>query len=89
MTEQLRDEVARAIGETYDGFADPDATPNNWARATEAADAAIAIVLERCAQVAENRMPVIQCMSVEPVIVACTDITAEIRALQEQNKESR
>lgn len=40
MSEML-DRVARAIGESYDGYADPVETPNNWARAVGAARAAI------------------------------------------------
>lgn len=32
--------MARAIGESYDGHTDPTITPNNWARAVEAATAA-------------------------------------------------
>jgi hypothetical protein len=40
--DEKREKVARAIGEVYDGSADPVEFPNNWARAIEAADAAIA-----------------------------------------------
>lgn len=42
--DDLREVIARAVGETYDGCADPVDTPNNWARATSAADAALAAI---------------------------------------------
>jgi hypothetical protein len=38
---EMTNRVARAIGACYDGYADPVETPHNWARATEAARAAI------------------------------------------------
>jgi hypothetical protein len=38
---EMIDRVARAIGEVYDGLADPELTPNNWARAALAARAAV------------------------------------------------
>jgi hypothetical protein len=40
------DRVARAIGEAYDGLADPELTPDNWARAVEAARSAIEAMRE-------------------------------------------
>jgi hypothetical protein len=40
------EQVARAIAEIYDGYADPVETPNNWARAISAARAAIESMLE-------------------------------------------
>jgi hypothetical protein len=36
---------------------------------------------EACARVAEDRMPAIQCMSVEPVVSACQDIATAIRSI--------
>lgn len=38
---EMIERVARVIGASYDGEADPVLTPNNWARAVEAARAAI------------------------------------------------
>lgn len=34
---------------------------------------------ERCAKVAEEHMPIVQCMSVEPVVIACMHIATAIR----------
>lgn len=36
--ESMRFTLARAIGDAYDGYADPVDTPNNWARALTAVD---------------------------------------------------
>lgn len=41
---EIREVIARAVGEVYDGCADPIDTPNNWARATSATDAALAAI---------------------------------------------
>lgn len=34
---------------------------------------------ERCAAIAEDRAPVVQCMSVAEIVEACTDIASKIR----------
>lgn len=47
------------------------------------AEAIIAVIVERCAEVADERKPAIQCMSVGPVVTACEDIATAIRAMKE------
>jgi hypothetical protein len=42
MTHPIREAVAKAVGEVYDGYADPVDTPHNWRRAIVATDDAIA-----------------------------------------------
>ena len=37
------------------------------------------------AEIAEERMPVVQCMSVEPVVSACLDIASTLRAKAEES----
>jgi len=49
----------------------------SFARHRQAAEKA---TRERDAGIAEDRMPVIQCMSVEPVVSACRDIATAIRS---------
>ena len=38
--------AARALGEVYDGFADPVETPQNWARAVDGVRAVIAAICQ-------------------------------------------
>lgn len=51
------------------------------------ADAEAAAMRERAAECAEDRMPVVQCMSVEPIVSACKDIAAAIRSLPATGEE--
>lgn len=37
--------MVKAVGESYDGYCDPEVTPNNWARAAAAVSAALAALL--------------------------------------------
>lgn len=60
------------------GFTEFTATPPS-----PALDAA---TIERCAQVAEQRAPAVQCMSVADEVQACLDIAAAIRALPNAEK---
>lgn len=46
----------------------------------ERREAAVLFERERCARIAEDRMPAVQCMSVEPIVAACEDIAAYIRS---------
>lgn len=43
---ELLERVARAIGEAYDGYADPVDTPNNWKAAIHAARLAVEAMRE-------------------------------------------
>ena len=61
MTPEQIDQFARAIGEVYDGSADPNETPNNYSHALAAVevirpliDAAIAAEREVCAKLVEQ-----------------------------------
>ncbi len=45
------------------------------------ARAIIPLVLEHAAKKVEGRIPVVQCMSVEPVVTALSEAAAAIRAL--------
>lgn len=38
------------------------------------------------AEIAEDRMPVVQCMSVEPIVSACLDIAAALRSKAEESQ---
>jgi hypothetical protein len=42
VTDTLRNRLIRIVGEAYDGYADPEETPNNWLRAESAIDAILA-----------------------------------------------
>lgn len=47
MTSQsMRDRLIRAVGDYYDGYADPVDTPSNWRRAEGAVEALIAVLRE-------------------------------------------
>lgn len=70
-----------------------DTKTGQWEDYLVKADAVIAIVVERCAQVAADRAQVWTGRERGPcsqsLLEECEDIAAAIRALQEQNKESR
>lgn len=59
------------------GQADDNSMVQAFARHRQAAEKA---QQERDAGIAEDRMPAIQCMSVEPVVSACRDIATAIRS---------
>lgn len=46
-----------------------------------AVETAVREALEEAAIIAEDRAPVVQCMSVEPIVAACFDIADRIRRL--------
>jgi len=47
---------------------------------------AINSTLDRASEVALEHMPVVQCMSVEPIVSACKEISAAILALKEDTQ---
>ncbi len=52
-TDSMVEKMARAIGEHYDGYCDPVATPNTWASAMGAARAALKVMREPTERVVE------------------------------------
>ena len=78
--DELREKVARAIAD-YELPVGPG-WQDRWRDYFGTADAAIAVVLEEAARVAEDAAPVCQDMEATKIAERCDDIAAAIRALK-------